>query len=605
MTQTIANGATLSGAVNWRAVYDRNGDGSEDDPGKIEFRVDGNLVLTERLIPFGDTPGFWASTSVPDGQHTFQVRATHQHRHPPRQQHHHRHRHQQTHTTATGSDRDRDTDDRQRGNPVRRRQLAGRLRPQRRQGPGRSWVGAIPRRRQGLAERAEHALRRHNRLLELKFDHRRSTHVRGARSQRHRHGIGDQHRQRVGRQYHSAHHRGHDGSLACRAACASCRPPQPASRSPGTPPPTTSPSPATTSTAARARPVRPSRPPLSYDGLTCGTAYQVGVDAYDAAGNRSTRRPRRSRPRACADSQPPTAPTNVTVSTRTTTSIALTWAAATDNVGVAGYGVYNGSRTRQHHHRHHRHRQRPHLRHQLHARRRRVRRVRQQLDQDHRDGLHPPLRRHHPPSQPTNLRTTSAAPTSVTIAWNASTDNVAVAGYDVYRAATKVGTATTTDVHHQRSHLRNHLQRRCQSCRHSRQYLPASDDLDDHVAVRRHPAAHESDRPDDLERVPDRTVARVDSRERQRRGHWLRHLPERGEADVDTDDLLDPDRSGLWHAVHVWCGGIRRRREQVIAGAGERHHDSVRSLFRRGTSSDRRTGLPPGMGRGVQRLQPR
>ena len=45
---------------------------------------------------------------------------------------------------------------------------------------------------------------------------------------------------------------------------------------------------------------------------------------------------------ACADTQPPTAPTNVTVSTRTTTSIALTWAPATDNVGVAGYGVYNG-----------------------------------------------------------------------------------------------------------------------------------------------------------------------------------------------------------------------------------------------------------------------
>ena len=46
---------------------------------------------------------------------------------------------------------------------------------------------------------------------------------------------------------------------------------------------------------------------------------------------------------ACADTQAPTAPTNVTASTRTTTSIALTWAPATDNVGVAGYGVYNGA----------------------------------------------------------------------------------------------------------------------------------------------------------------------------------------------------------------------------------------------------------------------
>ena len=43
----------------------------------------------------------------------------------------------------------------------------------------------------------------------------------------------------------------------------------------------------------------------------------------------------------CPDSQAPSAPTNVTASTRTTTSIALTWAPATDNVGVAGYGIYN------------------------------------------------------------------------------------------------------------------------------------------------------------------------------------------------------------------------------------------------------------------------
>ena len=46
---------------------------------------------------------------------------------------------------------------------------------------------------------------------------------------------------------------------------------------------------------------------------------------------------------ACADTQPPTAPSNVTASNRTTTSISLTWAPATDNVGVAAYGIYNGA----------------------------------------------------------------------------------------------------------------------------------------------------------------------------------------------------------------------------------------------------------------------
>ena len=47
VTQTIANGTTITDLVNWRAVYDKNGDKVEDDPGKIEFRVDGNPVLTE------------------------------------------------------------------------------------------------------------------------------------------------------------------------------------------------------------------------------------------------------------------------------------------------------------------------------------------------------------------------------------------------------------------------------------------------------------------------------------------------------------------------------------------------------------------------------
>ncbi|MCW2811356.1 MAG: metallophosphoesterase, partial [Friedmanniella sp.] len=47
------------------------------------------------------------------------------------------------------------------------------------------------------------------------------------------------------------------------------------------------------------------------------------------------------------------------------------------------------------------------------------------------------------PSVPANLRATAGAG-SVALAWNASTDNVAVAGYVVYRNGTRVGTGTTT-----------------------------------------------------------------------------------------------------------------------------------------------------------------
>ena len=45
---------------------------------------------------------------------------------------------------------------------------------------------------------------------------------------------------------------------------------------------------------------------------------------------------------ACPDTQAPTAPAGVVASSRTATSIALTWSASTDNVGVTGYGLYRG-----------------------------------------------------------------------------------------------------------------------------------------------------------------------------------------------------------------------------------------------------------------------
>ena len=49
-----------------------------------------------------------------------------------------------------------------------------------------------------------------------------------------------------------------------------------------------------------------------------------------------------------------------------------------------------------------------------------------------------------PPTQPTNLITVSTTTTSAALAWNAATDNVAVTGYDIYRAGIKVGSASTT-----------------------------------------------------------------------------------------------------------------------------------------------------------------
>ncbi len=91
--QTIANGSTIPGITNWRGVYDGNGDNIEDDPGKMEFLIDGKLVLSEQLAPFGDS---FADRVDHDQQRPAHLPGarTHRQRHPARHQHRHRHRRQ-------------------------------------------------------------------------------------------------------------------------------------------------------------------------------------------------------------------------------------------------------------------------------------------------------------------------------------------------------------------------------------------------------------------------------------------------------------------------------------------------------------------------------
>jgi chitodextrinase len=49
-----------------------------------------------------------------------------------------------------------------------------------------------------------------------------------------------------------------------------------------------------------------------------------------------------------------------------------------------------------------------------------------------------------PPSVPTNLQTTSVTATTVNLSWTASTDNVGVTGYSVYRNGVAIGTTNST-----------------------------------------------------------------------------------------------------------------------------------------------------------------
>jgi beta-glucosidase len=79
-------------------------------------------------------------------------------------------------------------------------------------------------------------------------------------------------------------------------------------------------------------------------GLAPGTAYGYTVRARDAAGNVSSASASVSATTAQqGDTTAPTVPTGLAVGATTASTVPLTWAAATDDVGVTGYDVYRGT----------------------------------------------------------------------------------------------------------------------------------------------------------------------------------------------------------------------------------------------------------------------
>ncbi len=83
---------------------------------------------------------------------------------------------------------------------------------------------------------------------------------------------------------------------------------------------------------------------FSHTGLTPGATYNYRVSAFDAVPNHSALTPAVAVTTPVpADTTPPSTPTGLTASAVTSTSFTLSWAAATDNAGVTGYRVYNGT----------------------------------------------------------------------------------------------------------------------------------------------------------------------------------------------------------------------------------------------------------------------
>ncbi|MBP2323561.1 glucose/arabinose dehydrogenase [Kibdelosporangium banguiense] len=79
-------------------------------------------------------------------------------------------------------------------------------------------------------------------------------------------------------------------------------------------------------------------------GLTPNTNYGFYVNARDGAGNVSQASdtvPVKTPPQVI-DNDPPTAPGNLRSTGTTANSVALTWNASTDNIGVTGYQVFSG-----------------------------------------------------------------------------------------------------------------------------------------------------------------------------------------------------------------------------------------------------------------------
>ncbi|WP_449060596.1 fibronectin type III domain-containing protein [Planomonospora algeriensis] len=76
----------------------------------------------------------------------------------------------------------------------------------------------------------------------------------------------------------------------------------------------------------------------TFTGLTKGTTYEIGVDARDSAGNRSEKST--ISVMAITDLAAPTAPGNVRLADLAHTTATIAWDAASDDVALAGYGVY-------------------------------------------------------------------------------------------------------------------------------------------------------------------------------------------------------------------------------------------------------------------------
>ena len=181
-------------------------------------------------------------------------------------------------------------------------------------------------------------------------------------------------------------------------------------------------------------------------GLTASTAYTYKVSAIDAAGNESGQSvAATATTKAPADTTAPSVPAGLSASATSATQINLVWTAATDNVGVTGYKIYrngtylatstatsytNTGLTASTSYSY------------------KVSAIDAAGNESGQSVAATATTQALPdttaPSVPAGLSASATSSTQINLAWTASTDNVGVAAYKIYRGGTNIGTSRTT-----------------------------------------------------------------------------------------------------------------------------------------------------------------
>jgi chitodextrinase len=183
-------------------------------------------------------------------------------------------------------------------------------------------------------------------------------------------------------------------------------------------------------------------PSYSDTGLTVNTTYDYKVSAYDAAGNNSPQSSPFSQSTS-TDIAAPSAPTGLSSPSKTTTSVSLSWSASTDNIGVAGYRIYaNGTQA---------------------ANSNNTSATVSNLQPstgysftvaafDAAGNVSPQstplpvttMADSSAPTRPSGLSSPTQTTTSIDLNWSPSSDDVAVAGYYIYRNDSQIGTSPSS-----------------------------------------------------------------------------------------------------------------------------------------------------------------